>query len=122
MKNKLISICIALVFLFTSTICVNAIALTPKVELNDYQLTVTDTSSVYVSGSVTISKGQMVGLYDSTCNYLYAYTQVGNSNSSSSFKIQIPSMYLTNNNNTFLPNITFIRDSIDEFKNNRMES
>ena len=101
MKNKLISIIISLVFLFTSLISINAMAPTPRVDLNDYEITVTNTSNVYISGTVNIAKGQNIALFDSTGKIPLNYITVNNTDSSASFKLQIPSRVLKNGENTF---------------------
>ena len=101
MRNKIISICITLIFLFTSLISVNAIAPTPRVDLDEYQIEATDINKVYVTGTVTIGKGQLIGLYDSKGILLYNYTQVKNSGDEEDFKIQIPAIYLKTGDNTF---------------------
>ena len=66
MKNKLISIVVTCIFLCMSLISVGAMAPTPRLDLNDYELTVSDTSNVYVSGTVNLARGQNIALFDST--------------------------------------------------------
>ena len=101
MKNKLISISIVLVLIFTSLISVEAIAPTPRIDLDEYQFEATDINNVFVTGTITISKGQLIGLYDSSEILLYNYKQVSNTNSEEDFKIQIPKLYLKEGTNTF---------------------
>ena len=101
MKNKIISINIILIFIFTSIISVNAIALTPRIELDEYDITINNKNNVFISGTVSICKGQLVGIYDSNGIILYNYTQLPNSNSSGSFKLQVPSRFLNAGTNTF---------------------
>ena len=100
-KNKIIAIGITLVFLFTSLVSVSAIASTPRIELDSYDITTTDKSNIFVSGTVSISKGQLVGVYDSSGIILYNYTQLGNTNSSSSFKVQIPARFISDGTTNF---------------------
>ena len=64
MKNKLILISVILTLIFTMIIMVDAAAPSPRVDLNDYELTTTNTSNVYVSGTVNIAKGQNIGLFE----------------------------------------------------------
>lgn len=101
MKNKILSICTILVFLFTSLISVEAIAPTPRVDLDEYQIEATDKNNVFVTGTVTLGLGQLVGVYNESGTILYNYTQVDNSGSAEDFKIQIPSIYLKGGDNTF---------------------
>ena len=101
MKNKIISIFIVLMFLFTSLISVDAIARTPRIDLDEYQLESTDIDNVYATGTITIGVGQLIGLYDSTGTLLYNYTKVNNSNDEEEFKIKIPAQYLSIGANTF---------------------
>jgi len=101
MKNKILSINIILIFIFTSLISVNAAAPSPRVDLNDYELTVTDINNVYISGTVNTAKGQNIGLFDSTGKVPLSYTTVKNTGSLSSFKIHVPSFVLKNKINTF---------------------
>ena len=101
MRNKIISISIILIFLFTSLISVNAIAPTPRIDLDEYQIEATDINNVYATGTVTVGVGQLIGLYNSSGTILYNYTQVNNSGDEEEFKIQIPSMYLIKGTNTF---------------------
>lgn len=101
MKNKLISTLIILVFLFTSLINVNAVAQVPKIELDEYNITTSDSNNVYFTGTCSISKGQLIGVYDNTGIILYKYEKLQNNNSISSFKIQIPARYIKEGINTF---------------------
>ena len=86
MKNKILSINIILIFLFTTLISVNAAAPSPRVDLNDYELTVTDVNNVYVNGTVSMAKGQNIALFDSAGKVPLSYTTVKNTGSLSSFK------------------------------------
>ena len=101
MKNKLISISILLIFVFTSLLSVEAIAPTPRVDLDEYQIESTDINNIYVTGTVTIGLGQLIGIYDSSGTILYNYKQVSNSGDEEDFKIQIPKTYLKEGTNTF---------------------
>ena len=101
MKNRIISIGIILMLIFTSLISVEAIAPTPRVDLDEYQLESTSKDNVLVTGTVTIGKGQLIGVYDSAGRILYNYTQVANSGDEEDFKIQIPAIYLKDGDNTF---------------------
>ena len=113
MKNKILSICISLIFLFTSLISVSAIAPTPKVELDEYEITATDTSSVFVTGTVSICVGQDVGVYDSNGKIMYNCMPLGTSNKKESFKLQIPKRYLTSSKNTFKIKSTPVKNVIN---------
>ena len=101
MKNKILSINIILIFLFTTLISVNAAAPSPRVDLNDYELTVTDVNNVYVNGTVSMAKGQNIALFDSAGKVPLSYTTVKNTGSLSSFKINVPAFALKNGTNTF---------------------
>ena len=101
MKNKFISVSVILMLIFTMIISVDAAAPSPRVDLNDYELTVTDISNVYVSGTVNICAGQNIALFDSAGKIPLSYTTVGNTNSQGSFKIKVPSTFLENGTNTF---------------------
>ena len=101
MKNKLISISILMMLIFMSVISVNAIAITPSITLDEYQVTSTTKDNIFVEGSVSIGKGQIVALYDSTCTNLYNYQVINNSGKEESFKIKIPSSYLKDGENIF---------------------
>jgi len=101
MKNKLISVSIILVLIFTMIISVDAASPSPRVDLNDYELTVTDTSNVYVNGTVSIAKGQNIALFDSTGKIPLSYTTVKDTGSQSSFKIKVPAVFLKEGTNTF---------------------
>ena len=101
MKNKLISIFITLVFVFISVISVNAIARTPRVELDNYDLNVTDINNVFVSGTVSVCKGQLIGVYDSSGIILYNYKELPNTNTSGSFKLQIPARFISSGTTNF---------------------
>ena len=101
MKNKLISVSIILVLIFTMIISVDAAAPSPRVDLNDYELTVTNTINVYVSGTVSMAKGQNIALFDSAGKIPLSYTTVKDTGSQSSFKIQVPATFLKEGTNTF---------------------
>ena len=101
MKNKIISISIILVFIFTSLISTEAIAPTPRIELDEYQLETTDVSNVFVTGSVTLGVGQQIGVYDSTGTILLNWTTVANSKDEETFKVQIFARDLKEGDNTF---------------------
>ena len=101
MKNKLISISTILVFLFTSLITANAAAPSPRVDLNDYEITASDKNAVYVSGTVSKCEGQNIGLFDATGTTPLSYTTVGATSSSGSFKIKVPAIFLKEGTNTF---------------------
>ena len=101
MKNKLISISIILMLIFTSLISVEAIAPTPRIDLDEYQIEATDINNVFITGTITTGKGQLIGLYDSSGILLYNYKQVSNSGSEEDFKIQVPKIYIKEDTNTF---------------------
>ena len=101
MKNKLISISIILMLIFTSLISVEAIAPTPRVDLDEYQIEATDINNVFITGTITLGLGQLVGVYNESGTILYNYTQVNNSGSEEDFKIKIPATYLKEGTNTF---------------------
>ena len=101
MKNRLISISILLIFLFTTILSVEAIAPTPRVDLDEYQIESMDINNIYITGTVTIGLGQLIGVYDSSGTFLYNYKQVDNSGDEEDFKIQIPKTYLKEGTNTF---------------------
>ena len=101
MKNKLISINIILIFLFTSLISTNAIAATPRIDLDEYQIEVTDINNVFVTGTVTLAKGQQIGIYNSSGTILLNWTSVANSGDEEDFKIQIFARDLKEGTNTF---------------------
>lgn len=101
MKNKLVSINIILIFLFTSLISVYAIAPTPRVDLDTYEIITNDKNNVFISGTTSIGVGQNIGLYDSTGLVPYTYTTVKNSNNQEVFKLQIPIRVLNEGTNTF---------------------
>ena len=101
MKNKLITVSIILMFLFTSLISVEAIAPTPRVDLDEYQIESTSKDNVYVTGTVTLAKGQYVGVYNADGSILYNVVPLPNSNDEEDFKLQIPARYLNEGNNTF---------------------
>ena len=102
MKNKLISISIILMLIFISCISVEAIAPTPRIDLDEYQINITNTNKdIYITGTITLSKGQLIGLYDSTGLILYNFTQVKNSEKEESFKIKVPVSYIKEGVNTF---------------------
>ena len=101
MKNKILSISIILVFLFTTLISVEAISVAPRIDLDDYQITTMETDNVFVEGTVSISKGQIIALYDSTCTIMYNYKLLDNTNKEESFKIKIPAAYLKEGENNF---------------------
>ena len=113
MKNKLISIFTILAVLCSSLITVNAIARTPKIELDEYQLKSNDKNNVYVSGTINISVGQDVGVYDSNGKIMYNSVKLENTNSSSSFRLQVPSRYLNEGNNTFKVKSTPVKNVIN---------
>jgi len=101
MKNKLISISVILTLIFTMIISVDAAAPSPRVDLNDYEITTADKNNVYVSGTVNMAKGQNIGLFDSAGKTPLSYTTVKNAGSSASFKIQVPAAFLKDGTNTF---------------------
>ena len=101
MKNKIVSLCIALIFLFTCLISVNAISPTPRVDLNEYQITSNDKNNVNVTGTVNICVGQTLGIYDANGKVMYNYIILKNTGGSASFTIQVPSRYLKEGTNTF---------------------
>lgn len=101
MKNKIISIIIIYLFLFTSLISVGAAAPSPRVDLDDYEINSTNKDNIYVSGTVNMAKGQNIGLFDSTGKIPLNYTTVKNTDSAVSFKIQVPSVFLNEGTNTF---------------------
>lgn len=101
MKNKIISISIIFIFLFTLLISVDAIAPSPRVDLNEYEIVTTDKNNIYISGIVSIGAGQNVALFDSTGKVPIVYTTLENSNLKESFKLQIPARSLKDGTNTF---------------------
>ena len=113
MKNKLISIITVCVLLITSLITVNAIAPTPRVDLDEYQITTNDKNNVYVTGTVNICIGQNVGVYDSNGKIMYNYSALPNTNKKGSFKLQVPERYLNDGTNTFKIKTTPIRGEIN---------
>ena len=113
MKNKIIAISVMWVFLFSTLISAEAIAPTPKVELDEYQLTVTDTSNVFISGTLSICVGQDVGVFDSNGKIMYNCTKVSNTNSKGTFRVQIPSRYLYTGTNIFKIKSTPIKNLIN---------
>ena len=113
MKNKCISISIILIFIFTSMISVEAIAPTPRIDLDEYQLTVTVKNSVYASGTLSICVGQDVGVYDSNGKIMYNCIRVNNSNKQGSFKVQVPSRYLSEGKNIFKIKSSSIKGTIN---------
>ena len=113
MRNKLISICTLVVFLFTTMLSVEAIAPTPRVDLDEYQITSMDINSVYVTGTVSICVGQNVGVYDSNGRIMYNCVTLPNTNSKSIFRVQIPSRYLSNGTNIFKIKSTPVKNVIN---------
>lgn len=101
MKNKIISLSIIFIFIFTSLISADAISQVPRIELDEYQIQVTDINNVYVSGTVSICKGQLVGVYDSSGIILYSYKELPNTGSSGSFTLQVPARQLKEGTTTF---------------------
>ena len=101
MKNKLISVGIIFIFIFTSLFSVEATASIPRIDLNDYEINSTDKNNVYVSGVVSIAKGQNIGLFDSTGKIPLNYITIKNTNTTASFKIQVPPRFLKDGTNTF---------------------
>ena len=101
MKNKIISIIIIYLFLFTSLISTEAAAPSPRVDLDNYEISSTDKNNVYVSGTVTICAGQNIALFDSTGKIPLNYTTVKDTGSQSSFKIWVPATFLKEGTNTF---------------------
>ena len=113
MKNKLISISIIAIFIFTSLLSVEAIAPTPKVELDDYQLTITDKNNVYISGTVSVCVGQDIGVFDSNGKIMYNSEKLQSTNKKSTFKLKIPSRYLNDGKNTFKIKSTPVKNVIN---------
>ena len=101
MKNKLISISVSLMLIFSSLIFVEAAAPSPRVDLNEYEVTTTDINNVYVSGIVNMCVGQNIALFDSTGKVPLNYTTVENTGSQGSFKIKVPPVFLQEGTNTF---------------------
>lgn len=101
MKNKLITLSVIFILVFTSLISVDAIAPTPRLDLNEYEIQTNDVNNVYVRGTVSIGIGQNIGLYDSAGKIPYKYVAVKNTNNTASFKIQIPARQLKEGINTF---------------------
>lgn len=113
MKNKIISIFIICIFLFTSLMSVNAIAPTPRIDLDEYQIIAKDVNSVYVTGTLSLCVGQNIGIYDSKGRIMYNYIVTKNTNSSDSFKVQVPARYLNAGTNTFKVKSTPIKGIIN---------
>lgn len=101
MKNKLISIGIIVIFLFASLISTTAAAPSPRVDLNEYEVTTTNPNDVFVSGTVNICAGQNISLFDSTGKMPLNYTTVKDTGSQGSFKIKVPPVFLNEGTNTF---------------------
>lgn len=114
MKNKLISISIILVFLFTTLISTEASTPKPRLDLDDYEITVTNINNVVIQGTVSIAKGQNIALLDSTGKIFYNYTAVGNTGSLASFKLQVPAAFLKDGINTFKIKSLPVKDVIEE--------
>jgi len=85
----------------------------PSVTLDKATINSKDPSSVYVSGTVTIAKGQDIGLYDSTGKIMYNFQRVGYSNGKESFRIQVPARYLANGTNTFKVKSAPVKNTIN---------
>ena len=113
MKTKIISISICLMLIFMSLVCAEAIAPTPRVDLDEYQLTVTNTSDVYITGTLSICVGQDVGVFESNGRVMYNSVTMQNTNSKGTFKLQIPSRYLTSGTNTFKIKSTPVKNVIN---------
>lgn len=113
MKNKLILISSIVLLIIMTIISVDAIAPMPRVDLDNYQIICTDKNNVYISGTVSLCVGQNIGVYDATGKIMYNFSALPNSNKTESFKIQIPSRYLTSNTNTFKVKSTPIRGEIN---------
>ena len=113
MKNKILSIGILLVFVFTSLVSVNAIAPTPHVDLDDYQILSTDSNNVNITGTVSICVGQDIGIYDSNGKIMYSCSTLPNTKSSASFSVKIPSRYLKDGTNKFKVKSTPIKNVIN---------
>jgi len=101
MKNKIISISIIFIFLFTLLISTDAAAPSPRVDLNEYEIVTTDKNNIYISGIVSIGANQNVALFDSTGKVPLNYTTVKNSNTKEYFKIWVPATFLKDGINTF---------------------
>ena len=113
MKNKLISLSICLMLIFMSVVSVEAIAPTPRVDLDEYQIEASDVNNVFVTGTVTLAKGQLIGLYNETGILMYNYTQVANSGDEEDFKIKIPATYLKEGTNTFKVKSVALKDVVN---------
>ena len=113
MKNKILSTLILFIFLFTSLVSVNAIASTPRIDLDEYQIVTNDKNNVYVTGTLSISVGQDIGVYDSNGRIMYNRVIATNTNSKSSFKLKVPSRYINDGVNTFKIKSTPIKNVIN---------
>ena len=101
MKNKIISISIIFIFLFTTLISVDAAAPSPRIDLNEYEIETADKNNIYISGIVSIGAGQNIALFDSAGKIPLNYTTVKDTGSQSSFKIWVPATFLKDGINTF---------------------
>ena len=113
MKNKILSTLILFIFLFTSLVSVNAIAPTPRIDLDEYQIVTNDKNNVYVTGTLSVSVGQDIGVYDSNGRIMYNSVIATNTNSKSSFKLKVPSRYINDGVNTFKIKSTPIKNVIN---------
>ena len=113
MNSKLISVSIILMFIFTTIISVDAIAPTPKVELDEYQIVTNDKNNVYISGTLNICVGQDVGVFDANGKVMYNSYTVSNTNSKGTFKLQVPSRYISTGKNTFKVKSTPVKNVIN---------
>ena len=113
MKNKIISLGIMFIFLFTIMISADAIAPTPRVDLDEYQIVTTDSSSVYVSGTLSICVGQDVGVFDSNGKVMYTSYTVANTKTKGTFKLQVPARYIKEGKNTFKVKSTPVKGVIN---------
>lgn len=80
----------------------HSLAPVPVVTLDSAYISSRDKDNVYVSGTVSIAKGQCVGVFDSAGKVLYNYQQVGNSNGKESFRIKVFARDLADGTNTFV--------------------
>lgn len=74
---------------------------TPVLTLDRTSITSADKNSVYVTGSVSYSVGQYVGVYENGSNVCYNYTTLSNTGGRTSFRLQIPSRYLSDGTQKF---------------------
>lgn len=103
MKTKVLSYLMILCLVITSISLIPTKALNPqpRVDLDEYEMTVYDKNKVYIEGTVSKARGQSISVRNGVGAPPIALTNLSDTGKKESFTIKIPGAYITDEVNIF---------------------